>query len=193
MRATMFVLFILLSTTAMAQTDFAEPDPRGHAPRIETTENDIAFPWENSVYLAAGYGGTIGMRGEIGYNFGDIVFAGFSAGFGDKWSNKPQNGTYGIVAALHLWNDHERKLAPYLLLNHGSSFKLLSEVDIYTLAALGCKYPFSSLFTLRPEVFMLFSSRHVSGGGLFSQSPDIREKEQRIGISLTLEMELKQL
>ncbi len=188
----MFVLLILLSSTAMAQTEFAQIEMRSNVSRIPATEEDVDFPWQNSVYLAAGYGSTIGMRGEIGYNFGDVVFAGFSAGFGDKWSNEPQNGTYGVVAAVHLWNDHKRNLAPYLLLNHGSSFKLLGEMDIYTLVAVGCKYSLSKLLTLRPEVFMLFTSRHVSGGGLSSR-PLIREKTERIGISLTLEMELKQL
>ncbi len=147
-----------------------------------------SIPWSSSFYVSSGYGIPQGLRIELGYNFGHLISLGGFYGKFDTWSHGDLS--FGLCGKL---NFISRALTSYLLVGYGGSFALFGEEDTYTLALLGFRQPIINWVHIRPEIGLVFTSKYVSGGGIFSSSPIIRENESKLAINVSLELDLRQI
>ena len=161
---------------------------------VNSEQNDDSMPWHSSMYIAAGGGTPQGLRFELGYNFGTMFSLGLSTGHNDSWSNHPEQGTFAVLGSLRV-PIHSSPITPYILLCTGSTFNILSSNDEYYLLYFGGIVPLKPWLQLRPEVGFDFTSKHISGGtDLFGpDTPEVREDLTRLGINISLEIDLARL
>ncbi len=151
--------------------------------------------WSNSVYVAGGGGIPQGARFELGYNVGVHLAIALSFGIGDGWSRDPQEGTIAFLGILRM-PTQVLPVTPYLMLCRGGTIGIFGGSDNYTLIYFGAMIEWKSGIHFRPEVGMINTSKHISGGpGFFGQGtdPEIRESNLRIGLNLTLEIDFANL
>ncbi len=150
-------------------------------------------PWARSLYIAGAFGAPQGARFELGYNFGSDFSLAATFGIQDNWSRDPAQGTLGITGKIHFLQI--QTLDIYILLGTGGTMSLFGGDDSFTLVHLGSRYSLIKWLQLCPELGYVFTSKHISGGkSLFGGSiPEIRENKSRLGISISLEVDLRQI
>lgn len=154
--------------------------------KVMSKKNSI--PWSNSFYISSGYGVPQGLRIELGYNFGRIISLGGLFGKFDNWSHG--DPTFGVCGKLNFIGS---SFTSYLLIGYGGSVALFGEEDTYTFALIGFRRPLKNWVYIRPEIGLVFTSKYISGGGIFSNSPITREKETKFAFNVSLELDLRQI
>lgn len=145
-------------------------------------------PWRNSVYIASTLGYPKGLRFDLGYNFGDILSLGLSFGISDFWSSDPEEGTIGFIGKLNIPLKNSR-LTPYLLFGEGGTFAIMGGSDKFTILSFGFIYPIKDWLQLRQEICLVFTSKHISGGGIFGTSTLKKESKTLYGFNITFEID----
>ncbi len=161
---------------------------------IKTEQPAESTPWNNSVYMATGWGTPQGVRLELGYNIGSLLSLGLAMGYRDAWSNHPDQGTFAIIGSIRI-PIHSSPVTPYVLICSGTTLNFLGSDDSYWLIYFGGIISLKSWLQLRPEIGFDLTSKHVSGGaGIFGPgSPEIREDMTRLGMNVSLEVDLARL
>ncbi len=191
-RTTAFCLLLfLLQCTHVGGQPRADINPELGYDADSAIFLDEEFPWESGVFVAAGYGFPQGFRSEVGYNMGRYFFAGLTFGIDDYWSHDPGEGTIGMVAGLHLPVSGFPYITPYALFCTGNTLTLFGGPDTYSFINVGGMIPLVDRLTLRPELSIGFTSKHLSGGrGVFGSSPERREEQVRVGLNVLVELAL---
>ena len=145
-------------------------------------------PWSNSFYISSGYGIPQGLRTELGYNFGHIISLGVLFGKFDNWSHGDM--TFGGCGKLNFIGI---SFTSYLLVGYGGSFALFGEEDTYTLTLIGFRRSLNNWAHIRSEIGLVFTSKYVNGGGIFSTSPIVRKKETKFAFNVSRELDLRQI
>lgn len=149
------------------------------------------YPWEEHVFLAAGYGVLQGFRAELGWNMGRYFFAGITFGIGDYWSRDPGEGTIGVFGGIHVPVPALDPFTPYILVGNGGTVSIMSSYnDTYTFVNAGAMIPLIEGVTLRPELSVCFTSKVVYGlpWGTHSTLPE--KKRTYPGANLVFELDL---
>jgi len=150
---------------------------------------DEKTAWGNSFFLSGGYGTPQGLRVELGYNFGNIFSLAGMIGTNNNWSNG--DASAGIIGKL---NFNDGSFTVYILGGYGQSIEILGEPDNYGLVMIGYRIPLKRGIQVRPEMGIIFTSKHISGGsGLFGSSPETRENETKFGVDVSLEIGFSQI
>lgn len=147
-------------------------------------------PWAGRIFLAGGYGYPQGVRADLGWNIGRVLFAGVTFGVRDHWSRDPEEGSVGFFGGLHLPVSRSAAFTPYLLVGNGGTVAIFGRGDSYTYINLGAMLSMSERVVLRPEVSLCFTSRaeFVSSWGIFGT---LTEKKRTIpGANLVIELDL---
>lgn len=157
----------------------------------DTSQQTKQRGWQHTVFVASGWGTPQGMRTELGYTFENVSF-GLTFGIGDNWSNDPGEGTLGMILNIHFPNQSET-FVPYMLLGYGGTIAIFGGPDTYALVNFGAMIPITLGFNLRPELAIVFTSKHISGGAsLFgNDTPTVNDNETFFGFNLLVEFDLK--
>lgn len=151
-----------------------------------------SYSWQRSLYFAGGLGSPQGLRFELGYS--SVVTFAFSFGIYDSWSRDPAEGTIAVIASLRL-PIQELPFTPYILGGFGKTLSIFGSPDKYSLVHLGILYELSSGIHLRPEIGIIYTTKHISGGpSLFGgYTPAVDEKTSKFGFNLILEIDFANL
>jgi hypothetical protein len=151
--------------------------------------------WGNSLYISTGYSIPLGYRFEFGYNFGTAISLAATFSIEDNWSKEPDKGSLGILGKLHL--PQIQSVSPYILVAFGGGF------DSYTLVQIGSKISLINWLHICPEIGLVFTSKHISGGGesiqlpwgwgSTEQEPEVNEKRTMFGFNISFEIDFRQL
>lgn len=165
-----YLLFLFILQSVYSQNDF---------------DTDI-LPYEYSFYISAGAGLPQGFRFETGYTL-EIISIGLSFGINDNWSQDPGEGTFGILGRLIMNSSY---FDPYILFGAGTTLSIFGESDSYYLLSAGAMVQLNRFLYLRPELGLVFTSRHKYGGSsLFgSRSPAVFENRTRAGFNISFEV-----
>ncbi|MGE5480310.1 MAG: hypothetical protein ACM3U1_07755 [Chloroflexota bacterium] len=148
---------------------------------------------QNSFYISAGYGYPNGARGELGYKFEKFITLGLTFGIGDFWSRDPGEGMFGYIAKLRLTSE-ENIYTPHILFTQGATFSIFGGSDDYISVLAGITVPIKNWLLAQPEVGVVFTGRHISGGSsIFGNSPEVRKKQTWLGVHLNFEIDFARL
>ena len=169
----------LSSPNAQSQTEIEKPVQKS------VTET---YPWAWSIFLATGYGYPQGSRSELGFNFSNFLSAGLTFNIIDYWSRDPKEGMIGLMGRILLPQDNFPELTPYILVAGGGTISIFGGSDSYIEVYIGIMYQIEKYLQFRGEAGLDWTSRYVSGGGLFNSSPIVTNDIYRIGIHAALEL-----
>lgn len=146
-------------------------------------------PWKNSAFIAATYGYPQGFRFDLGYNFGEIVSAGFNIGVLDYWESHSKM-SIGITLKGNVPIKNSR-FTPYFLFSTGKFIDLYSDGadENFINLALGCMYSIQDWVQIRPEICYVITSSK-SGGYLPYPSTYVTTRKNYVGFNLAFEIDL---
>jgi hypothetical protein len=165
-----------------------------HIDSVSVPDINEQLPWRSSFFVSAGYGYPQGFRGELGYNFGNIVSSGLNFGIFDYWSRDPAEGTLGIALKLFL-PFKSISFTPYLLFAAGGTFSISGGSDSYKIFYLGSVFTIKPWLHVRPEIGAVYTSRYIIAyTAIFNGSPSFQyDNKQRVGFNLSFEIDFRQL
>ncbi len=155
---------------------------------------DSLHSWRRSIYLAGGWGVPHGTRFELGYNTSNVFSFAFSFGIGDSWFRDPGEHTIALLISLR-FPIRSWPITPYLLLGTGGTLAVHGRADTYTIASVGALIALRSGIHLRPEMGVVFTSKHVSEGrvSFWGIGPEVREQRARYGVHVAVELDFRSL
>jgi hypothetical protein len=191
------ILIIALSNVAFAQQLSRNNNLKVENSNLSSSKDSLSYkqseinnlenqPWKNSAFIATTYGYPQGFRFDLGYNFGDIVSAGFNIGVLDYWENHSKM-SIGLTLKFNVPIKNSR-FTPYFLFSTGKFIDLYSDgpTENFFNLALGCMYSIQDWVQFRPEICYVITSSKSSG----FVAPSITTKKNYFGLNIAFEFDL---